>query len=273
MAGSHREVKLNQMGTSIKCPVHNKTSVGMGTVKGCEYFPRPLYLKLAQEVWGEEKRRGGGRCLFLNHMKDLVRFVSTLLGPFLSGDKTNPLFNGRSWFVQVLPRRMTLFNTLSGKTSPCLKRQFSLALSTTTPTSSHQIGLGEGPIGAPERSQTVRGNPQKTYLEAIHHRVRNLKRSPMKMYVRSGGDSRLLSTKPSRVGSEAGRDRVTRAAFYKGRGEGFPSQPSYTAIRRGLHKWTRELFTLVASSIRSKKASFPLSFEHLKVTWCNTDES
>lgn len=34
-------------------------------------------------------------------------FDSALLGPFLSGDETNPLFNARSWFVQVPPRRMT----------------------------------------------------------------------------------------------------------------------------------------------------------------------
>lgn len=34
MAGIHMEVKLKQMATSIKFPVHNKTSVGTGTVEG-----------------------------------------------------------------------------------------------------------------------------------------------------------------------------------------------------------------------------------------------
>lgn len=107
-------------------------------------FPKAPISQTGTRSLRRRKKKGGEGCLFLNYMKDLVCFVSALLGPFLSGDKTNPLFNARSWFVQVLPRRMTLFNTLSGKTSPCLKRQSSLTLSTTTPTSSHQIGLGEG---------------------------------------------------------------------------------------------------------------------------------
>lgn len=44
------EVKLKQMGSSIKFPVHSKTSVGKGTVDVNIFQGRPLYLKLAQEA-------------------------------------------------------------------------------------------------------------------------------------------------------------------------------------------------------------------------------
>lgn len=129
-------------------------------------------------------------------------FVSALLGPFLSGDKINPLFNTRCWFAQDLPRRMTLFNNLSGKTSMCLKGQSSLALSTTTPISSHQIGLKGRTHRNPRENPNSeeRRDPQKTYLEAIHHRETNLKRSPMKMCVRSVSSAPSLLVWEVRLG-------------------------------------------------------------------------
>lgn len=51
-------------------------------------------------------------------MKDLLQVLFLFCWVFsYLVDETNPFFNARSCFVQVLPRRTVLFNTLSVQAS------------------------------------------------------------------------------------------------------------------------------------------------------------
>lgn len=61
----------NKWELTLMCQWTTELQWGRRHVGGGEHFPRPLYLKLAQQAWGQEK-------VFLNHRKDLRQGVFLL---------------------------------------------------------------------------------------------------------------------------------------------------------------------------------------------------
>lgn len=77
-------------------------------MKTCEHFQVPISKIGTRSMRGREGVSQSHEGFAMEVLFLLCWVLSCLV------DETNPFFNARSWFAQVLPRKMISFNTVSG---------------------------------------------------------------------------------------------------------------------------------------------------------------